>query len=129
MNQSPPTKYQWFLKRLTKEIFVLSLSFWCILFVLELIKTGLVSNYFSLPHLAFGVFVLGIIALVFDPHRDLNQFDQTKSITRKEQVFFVLLSLIMAFIIIFMTSFSLLLTLLLIFVTVLALWSVVYTRP
>ncbi len=123
-----PTNRQWFLKKLTKDLFFFSGSFWGILFILELIKNGLVSNYFSLPHLALWVFLFGIIALVFDTNTGMSQFDQNQGIKKRERVFLVLFSVLIAFILIIATNFSLPLTLLLIFVTVLALWSVVYTK-
>ncbi|HOZ36951.1 MAG TPA: hypothetical protein PLR18_03950 [bacterium] len=50
-----------FLKKLTNDLFYISLLTWLIYFVVELLKEGLVSNYFDLNLLLIFVVILGAV--------------------------------------------------------------------
>ncbi|OIO17263.1 hypothetical protein COV56_01480 [Candidatus Kuenenbacteria bacterium CG11_big_fil_rev_8_21_14_0_20_37_9] len=49
------------IEKLTDDIFYISLLTWVIYFILELLKEGLVSNYFDLNLLLIFVIVFAII--------------------------------------------------------------------
>lgn len=123
--QSPQ---EWFLQKVFEELFLLSLGFWVILFILELLKNGLVSNYLSLPHLALLIFVFGVISLSLKPLNEMNDKQEEASISkRKTGVALLLLVLVVSLVIFLVANVSLPLTLLLIFVTVLAILSGFYS--
>lgn len=116
-NHSPK---QWFLQKLSSEVFTISAIGWLILFLMETAKNGLVSNYLSLPHLAFLVVVFGIVMLILKPQAEA--VPASKPLSNKEIIVLTVLTIIIIFLIPFITEFSSALTILLIFVTVLSLW-------
>lgn len=117
---SHPSPKQWFLQKLSSEVFTISAIGWLILFLLETVKNGLVSNYLSLPHLAFLVVVFGIVMLILKPQGEV--VPASKPLSNEEIVVLSVLSIVIIFLIPFITDFSSALTILLIFVTVLSLW-------
>ncbi len=50
-----------FLKKLINDLFYLSLLTWLVYLVLELMKEGLISNYFDLNLLLVFVILIGVI--------------------------------------------------------------------
>lgn len=111
---------RWFWKRLTQELFALSFAAWVILLFLELVKAGLVSNYLSLTHTGFIVFLLGFLLLAQQPSVNLQT---SLSVSANNQIILSIVSLIIGVSIFFITDLSPTLTLALIFVTVSSLWA------
>jgi len=60
-----------FLKKLINDLFSLSLLTWLVYFVLELIKEGLVSNYFDLNLLLIFVLIIGVINIIINHHKTI----------------------------------------------------------
>ncbi|NMC51648.1 hypothetical protein GYA54_02900 [Candidatus Kuenenbacteria bacterium] len=55
-----------FFKKLINALFYISLLIWLVYFVLELLKEGLVSNYFDLNLLLLSVIVIGVINIMIN---------------------------------------------------------------
>ena len=53
------------IKKLIPDIFYISLITYIVYFVLELLKEGLISNYFDLNLLLIWVIIFGILAIIF----------------------------------------------------------------
>lgn len=110
---------KWFIEKFTRDLFLISVITWGILFILENIKPGVVSNYLSLPHMAVLLFVFGIVALLFQP-AVMNE--KLSPLSKKEIVVLVVLSIALIVLLPLIIEASARLTVLLIFVTVVALW-------
>jgi hypothetical protein len=54
------------IKKIIPDIFYISLITYLVYFVLELIKTGLISNYFDLNLLLLWVIVFGWLTITFN---------------------------------------------------------------
>lgn len=90
---------------------------WCTLFLMELVKPGIVSNYLSLPHASLFIVILGVASLVLRP-ADYFIIDSRLSDAQIEKV--VLATIIILEIIFFFRflDLSFILTLIFLFVTV-----------
>ena len=109
----------WFVQKITRDLFVVFAAMWGVLFVMELTKEGIVSNYLPLPHLAVFLVVLGVIAMIFQP---VNIDIKPTKFSRSEILILLILSIIVALLIPLVLDVSSVLTLVLIFVTVLTIW-------
>lgn len=118
MNEESAKK--WFIKKFTRDLFLVFAVTWGLMFVMENIKAGIVSNYISLPHLAVLLLVFGIIALSFQP--SLRSGSELR-LTKKEMVVLAVLSLGLVVLLLVTIEASATLTVLLIFVTLIALWA------
>jgi hypothetical protein len=120
MNNEHPR--QWLYRKMISELFSIFTLGWGILFVLELVKPGVVSNYLSLQHLAIGLIFLGIWALALQqPQSGVSM--EGASLSKHERVILTIISLILSIVIMLITQVSFPLTLLLILVTVGTLWA------
>lgn len=111
---------KWFWQKLSFDAFIIFSSTWLFLFVMESLKEGIVSRYLSLPHLAFALIALGVLAAQFQPFRP-DQLKE-KKLSKKEILVLIVLSVLIAFLIFWLFALSWPLTIVLIFVTVAALW-------
>lgn len=110
---------QWFLRIISRDIFVISAVTWIIMFFMEAFKTGVVSNYISLPHFALLVVFFGITALVFQPAMPAAIPGPLSSAEKRG---LIVISLLLILLIPLIVEASKALTVLLVFVTVAALW-------
>ena len=55
---------KFFIKKIIPDIFYISLVTYLVYFVLELIKTGLISNYFDLNLLLLWTIIFGILTVI-----------------------------------------------------------------
>ena len=55
---------KFFIKKIIPDIFYISLVTYLTYFVLELIKTGLISNYFDLNLLLLWTIIFGILTVI-----------------------------------------------------------------
>lgn len=109
----------WFLRKFTRDLFCISTSTWLLLFIMEIIKPGIASNYVSLPHLAVLVFFFAVVALYFQPPRvSPGRFN----LSAIEISILTILSIASAVFLAFTLQATPILTALIIIVTVLALW-------
>ena len=53
-------------KKIIGDIFYISLLTWVIYFILELLREGLISDYFDLNLLLFSVIGFGILNIIFN---------------------------------------------------------------
>lgn len=110
---------KWIIKRIVKEAFIISFALWCILFVLELVKPGIVSNYLSLANGLFYLFLFGILTLLLEP--TITQLGP-KAFGKKDLFWRVICSVLLVITLLLILNASVLLTLFIIFVTLLAFW-------
>ena len=108
----------WFFRKLSREAFLIFSLTWLLLFLMELVKDGMVSRYVSLPQSALVLLVLAILALSLQP----PQVDQPKRLEMKDVGFLIIASVVLALVFPVAFDFSGGLTALFIFVTVLTLW-------
>ena len=113
------TAKQWFIRTITRDLFIIYSVTWVLLFLLESVKPGLVSNYLSLPHLAALLVALGVVALVFQP---LVPLGASYALSKRDYLVLIVLSIVAALLIIILVDVGLALTLLLVFVTVATIW-------
>lgn len=111
---------QWLYRRLISELFSIFSFGWGTLFLMEVVKPGLVSNYLSLQHLAVALLFLGIWALSL---QQPEIKDTSSTLSKRERIILLVLSIILAFVLVIITEVSFPLTLLLILVTVGTLWA------
>lgn len=119
MNEKSSTDIKkWFWQRISKDAFLIALITWVVLFVLELVKPGLVSNYLSLQHAAIALLFLGIFTIaVMD--------NQKSAKLQKTPMLYALLAVISFITILFIFSLetnSWFLTLILVFASLAAIW-------
>ncbi len=125
MNESSATNMEknldkhWFFEQLAKEAFRIFSIAWGVLFFLEILKTGIVSNYLSLSHAALPVMLVGILWLVLLPEQEQVIKEKKKTIPLKT---LVLISLVLVFLLFFLLETGFFLTLLIIFATLAGLW-------
>lgn len=110
---------KWFIKKFTQDLFLVFAITWAVLFVLENIKSGVVSNYLSLPHMAVLLLIFGIMALWF---RSPAQAEKPARMSKKEIGVLIVLSVALAVFLPAIIEASTALTVLLIVVTIVALW-------
>ena len=113
----------WFFEQLAKQAFFIFASAWGLLFLLELLKEGLVSNYFSLTHAALPLMILGVLWLVLLPEKESVVQPEEKQLPIKTLLlisFFIIITLL------FLLKTTFLLTLLIIFATLAGLWGGAY---
>ena len=56
------------IKKITSDIFYISLITFVVYFVIELLKEGLISNYFDLNLLLIWTILFGIILIIFNTY-------------------------------------------------------------
>lgn len=113
------TAKQWFLRKFSRDLFVITSVTWVIMFLMEKVKPGIVSNYFSLPHAAILIVVFAIVAMVFqDAKLDIHSKGLSKTDVSVLAVFSVLLIVFEWF----LFDISKGLVLLIIIVSLVALW-------
>lgn len=120
-HQSPK---EWFFQSLARDAFTIYSITWLFLFLLENVKTGVVSNYLSLPHALLPLFFLGVLWMALTP-----EFEQQAIVEKKPfpYLMMMILSLITLVVLSFIVDASLVLTALIIFATLAALWAGAYT--
>lgn len=57
----------WFFLRITKDALIIYTSAWFIALSLEVVKEGIISNYFSLPHTSIGILLLAVLWIIQSP--------------------------------------------------------------
>lgn len=119
MNNEHPRN--WLYKRMIQELFIIFLIGWGILFFMEILKQGIVSNYLSLPHLGLGILFLGIWAFAVQEPAPTVEYNE--KLSKKSFILLTVVSIILALIIAIITELTAVLTLLIILVTVLSLWA------
>lgn len=107
---------KWFWTRVITDLFWIELVLWLVLFSLELIKSGLVSNYLSLPHFAVLLIFHAIWMLAVQPPAVALD---PRPFTKKEGVILAIFCVFIGLVITIVTDLSWVLTLCLIFVTLL----------
>ncbi len=60
-----------FFKKFVADLFYISLVTWLSYFVLELLKEGLISNYFDLNLLLIFVVILGAINIIINRYKNI----------------------------------------------------------
>lgn len=108
----------WFLRRVISDAAIISVVTWLVLLVMELVKPGIVSFYFSLSNALFVVICLGLAALSMQPPQAND-----KPYTRQNVLALTVLSIVSVLIILKTVRTDWWLTLLLILVTVGSIWS------
>jgi len=79
--------FGWYIVNLCRDIFIVSLISFLVFFLLEQLKTGIISNYFDLNILMIIAIISGIIVIFFE-------HPEAKKITsRAKIVYLVLISL------------------------------------
>jgi hypothetical protein len=109
----------WFFEQLAKEAFVIFSVAWGSLFLLELLKPGLVSNYLSLTHAALPLFFLGVLWLVLLPDQEVTHTMVERELPVKS---LCVISFFIVLVLFLLLQTSLPLTLLIIFATLAGLW-------
>jgi hypothetical protein len=118
--KSDPVERAWFLRSLTRDAFLIAVSTWLALFVLEFIKPGIASNYVSLTRGAAALFILALVHVSLRQPQDVST--KPSPFTRRDLGALSLVSLLAAAVVASVMPAFDLLTLLVISVTVLAIW-------
>jgi len=120
MNEQTPQS--WFIQRLAKEAFLIYAITWFILFLLEALKSGIVSHYISLPHAAIPLRFLGVLwlSLLPDSKQSMKEIDQLPIL------YLGIVSIVITVVLLFILDAVLPLTILIIFATLAAIWGGAY---
>ena len=114
---------RWFYRRLANDALLISVITWVFLFVMELVKPGIVSNYLSLTRAAAFVLLLGVCSLTLGDSAPQTQTEKTVSPFLATSWPLTIVSLLAGFVVyLFMPPAPVYLTLLVVSVTVLCVW-------
>lgn len=111
------SRHAWFVRRLLADAAVIGTLTWLALFVMELIKPGIVSFYLPLSQALFLLLAVGLIALSMQPAQ------MSEPYSKQNITVLGILSAVSALVIYKTTEVEWWLTLLLILVTVGAIWA------